>query len=132
MLCFIANGPTAAFRGRINGLWLLSGRLAYADDTEGALPAAVRARKPGAPLLVYLYYAFDSRPPCFRTLWRVSDVARRVIARQPRAVRHLICDGLAGTVYFPLARAAAMAERLGADIAHWPLSAYRHRSFYMM
>jgi hypothetical protein len=81
---------------------------------------------------MYLYYAFDNRPRWFRALWGISDVARRVISRQPSAVRHVICDGLAGGVYYPLARGAAAAERLGINPEHWPLSAYRHRSFYMM
>jgi ubiquinone/menaquinone biosynthesis C-methylase UbiE len=108
------------------------GVLHHVADTETALRAAVRALKPGAPLLVYLYYAFDNRPPWFRALWRVSDVARKVIARQPSAIRHLTCDGLAAGVYYPLARGAAVAERLGINVDHWPLSAYRHRSFYMM
>jgi len=108
------------------------GVLHHVADTEGALGAAVRALKPGAPLLVYLYYAFDNRPRWFRALWRVSDVARRVIASQPTTVRHLISDGLAGGVYYPLARGAALAERAGIDVNHWPLSAYRHRSFYTM
>jgi hypothetical protein len=36
-------------------------------------------------------------------------------------------------VYYPLARGAALAERLGMDVDHWPLSAYdRRRSFDMM
>lgn len=108
------------------------GVLHHVADTEGALRAAVRTLKPGAPLLVYLYYAFDNRPAWFRALWRASDVARKAIARQPRAVRHVICDGLAGAVYYPLARGAAVAERLGVNVDHWPLSAYRHRSFYTM
>jgi SAM-dependent methyltransferase len=108
------------------------GVLHHVADTESALGAAVRTLKPGAPLLVYLYYALDNRPRWYRTLWKASDLARRVIAHQPSAVRHVICDALAGGVYYPLARGAAWAERLGLDVDHWPLSAYRHRSFYMM
>jgi len=108
------------------------GVLHHVEDTEGALRAAVQALKPGAPLLVYLYYAFDNRPRWFRALWRVSDVMRRGISHAPNPVRHLICDGLAGSVYYPLARGAALAERFGIDVEHWPLSAYRHRSFYCM
>ena len=108
------------------------GVLHHIEDTEGALRNAVRALKPGAPFLVYLYYAFDNRPRWFRALWRASDAARRVISRQPNKVRHVICDGLAASVYYPLARGAAAAERLGVDVDHWPLSAYRNRSFYSM
>lgn len=108
------------------------GVLHHVADTEGALRAAVRSLKPGAPLLVYLYYAFENRPQWFRALWRASNLARRIIARQPSTVRQVISDGLAGAVYYPLARGAAIAERFGVDVAHWPLAAYRHRSFYAM
>ncbi len=108
------------------------GVLHHVADTEGALRAAVRALKPGAPFLVYLYYAFDNRPRWFRALWGVSDVARRAISRQPRHIRNIVCDALAAGLYYPLARGAAAGERLGIDVDHWPLSSYRHRSFYMM
>jgi SAM-dependent methyltransferase len=108
------------------------GVLHHVADTEGALEAAVRVLKPGAPLLLYLYYALDNRPRWFRALWRASDVARRAIAHQPSTVRQVICDVLAGSVYYPLARGALVAERLAVNVDHWPLSAYRHRSFYTM
>ncbi len=108
------------------------GVLHHVDDTEGALRTAVAALKPGAPFLLYLYYAFDNRPPWFQALWRVSDVMRRTIARQPNPIRHAISDALAVAAYLPLARTAALAERFGVDVDNWPLSAYRSRSFYMM
>ena len=108
------------------------GVLHHVADTEGALRAAVRKLKPGAPLLVYLYYALDNRPPWFRMVWRASDLARKVIAHQPTAVRQLICDALAAGVYCPFARGAAAAEYLGIDVVHWPLAAYRRRSLYAM
>jgi len=108
------------------------GVLHHVVDTEGALRAAVRALKPDAPFLLYLYYALDNRPAWFRMLWRASDLARRVISTQPNALRHRICDGLAAGVYYPFARGAALGERLGINVEHWPLAAYRHRSFYMM
>ena len=108
------------------------GVLHHVADTEGALRAAVETLKPGAPLLVYMYYAFDNRPAWFRALGRASDIARRIISHQPNAVRHVVSDGIAGAVYYPLARGAAVAERLGVNVDHWPLAAYRHRSFYSM
>jgi SAM-dependent methyltransferase len=108
------------------------GVLHHVEDTEGALRTAVTALKPGAPFLLYLYYAFDNRPAWFRALWRVSDVMRRTIARQPNPIRHAVSDALAVAAYLPLARTAALGERLGIDVDNWPLSAYRSRSFYMM
>lgn len=108
------------------------GVLHHVADTEGALRTAVEALKLGAPFLVYLYYAFDNRPQWFRMLWQASDVARKAIARQSFPIRHALCDVIAATVYYPLAKGAAALERFGRDVTHWPLSAYRHRSFYAM
>ncbi|MDI1282427.1 hypothetical protein [Brevundimonas sp.] len=92
----------------------------------------VRKLKPGAPLLVYVYYAFDNRPGWFRALWRVTDLGRVVISRLPFGLRRAVTTGIAVLVYWPLARGAALAERLGIRVEGLPLSAYRHNSFYSM
>ncbi len=39
---------------------------------------------------------------------------------------------IAATVYWPLARAARVSERLGARVDSFPLSSYRETSFYTM
>lgn len=108
------------------------GVLHHIPDTLSALRACVRALKPGAPFLLYLYYAFDNRPAWFRMIWKASDRVRFLLSRSPSAVRNVICDLLALTVYLPLARAAKFAERMGASVDHIPLSAYRDQSFYVM
>jgi SAM-dependent methyltransferase len=108
------------------------GVLHHIPDTAAALRDCVAKLKPGAPFLLYVYYAFDNRPPWYRRLWRISDVARRGIARLPFALRHGLTTAIAAAVYWPLARAALGAERLGADVSHVPLSSYRRRSFYSM
>jgi SAM-dependent methyltransferase len=108
------------------------GVLHHVPDPEAGLRACVRLLKPRAPLLVYLYYAFDNRPWWFRALWRLSDSMRRLISRLPHAGKYWVSQVLAGVVYFPLARAARLLERLRLPIAHFPLSAYRHQSFYTM
>ena len=74
----------------------------------------------------------DDRPAWFRMLWKVSDCMRLVVSRSPRVVRHLVCDVLALTVYWPLARAARVGARFGLAVDHAPLSAYKDRSFYVM
>lgn len=108
------------------------GVLHHIPDTSRALADCVRKLKAGAPFLVYLYYRFDTRPAWFRALWRVSDKARRVIARLPFPVRKAVTTGIAAAVYWPLARGAALAEKLSVDVADMPLSAYRDLSFYTM
>ena len=108
------------------------GVLHHVPDTEAGIRACVEKLKPGAPLLLYLYYAFDNRPGWFRALWRASDLVRRRISRLPTRGRILTTQLIAATVYFPLARTSAVAERLGLDVSAFPLSFYRRHSFYTM
>lgn len=108
------------------------GVLHHMPDTSAAIASCVRKLKPGAPLLLYLYYAFDNRPSWFRSIWRASDGVRRVVSRMPPSLRYAASQVLAASVYWPLARSARGLERLGLDVEGLPLSAYRDRSFYMM
>lgn len=108
------------------------GVLHHIPDTARALAACTRKLKPGAPFLVYLYYSLDNRSRAFRAVWKASDLVRRGISAMPFRARHAVSEALAATVYFPLARGAAIAERMGADVSHVPLSAYRDKSFYTM
>lgn len=108
------------------------GVLHHIPDTQAALEACVLALKPGAPFLTYLYYRFDNRPAWFRRLWEFSDRARKIISQLPTERRHLVTDIIAGGVYLPLARTAAVLERAGMNVSNLPLSAYRHLSLYTM
>ena len=108
------------------------GVLHHVPNTAQGLHDAARKLKVGAPFLLYLYYALDDRPRWFRALWRATDIARRVISRQPFRVRKLIAEAIAVGVYWPVARGAALAERGGLDVRNWPLAWYRNGSFYRM
>lgn len=108
------------------------GVLHHIPDTAAALRDCVKKLKPGAPFLVYLYYAFDQRPTWFRALWRASDIVRRGISQLPIAPRKALTTAIAGAVYFPAAKLSALGERLGRDVRLYPLSSYRKYSFYTM
>jgi len=108
------------------------GVLHHVPDTQGGLAHCVRKLKAGAPFLLYLYYSLDNRPRWYRLLWRATDVLRRGISRCPFRVRKLTTELIALGVYWPLARLAKLAERLGRDVSNFPLSNYRHTSFYTM
>lgn len=108
------------------------GVLHHVPDTSEALSAAIRKLKPGAPFLLYLYYAFDQRPAWFRLLWKASDVVRYGVSRLPFGLKKTITSSIALFIYWPLARIAYLAERLGANVDSYPLSFYRHHSFYTM
>jgi SAM-dependent methyltransferase len=108
------------------------GVLHHMPDPEAGLAACVQKLKPGAPMLVYLYYAFDNRPAWFRALWHVSDLIRKAVSKSPFRLKSILAEIFAALVYFPLARGAALAEKLGTHVDNWPLSAYRWRSYYSM
>ncbi len=108
------------------------GVLHHIPDTQAALAACVSKLKPGAPFLLYLYYALDNKPWWFRAAWRLSDVLRKLISSMPHGLRYVSSQILAAIIYWPLARFACLAEKLGADVSNFPLSAYRNCSFYVM
>jgi SAM-dependent methyltransferase len=108
------------------------GVLHHVPDTLDAIRSCVDFLKPGAPLLLYLYYAFDNRSLWFRALWRCSDWGRRIICKLPSWLKHTVTDLIALVVYLPLVTISRVLERLGFDVAGVPLSYYRNYSFYTM
>ena len=108
------------------------GVLHHVPDTAAGIRACVEPLRAGAPLLLYLYYAFDQRPAWFRAIWRLSDGARRAISRLPDRAKLATTSAIAAIVYWPLARLAGLLECLGVDVDGIPLSTYRDFSFYTM
>jgi SAM-dependent methyltransferase len=108
------------------------GALHHVPDTEAAIRAVAAKLRSGAPLLLYLYYAFDNQPAWYRGLWRVSDLARRVIARCPFPLRLALSEGAAFLVYLPLARSARLVARYRDVPSWWPLAFYRDKSLYVI
>jgi ubiquinone/menaquinone biosynthesis C-methylase UbiE len=108
------------------------GVLHHVPDTAQAIRDIAAKLKPGAPFLVYLYYAFDNRSAAYRALWRISNAGRLVLSRAPYPLQIAATTLIALLVYWPLARAAALLERIGVMPRSWPLAFYRHRAFYVM
>lgn len=108
------------------------GVLHHVPDTQAGLNECVSRLKPGAPFLVYLYYAFDNRPLWFRIVWMFSDILRRLISRFPHGLRYFSSQILALIIYLPLARFALLLEKIGLNVSNFPLSIYRNCSFYTM
>jgi SAM-dependent methyltransferase len=108
------------------------GVLHHAPDTRGGIAAAAAKLKPGAPLLLYLYYRFDNRPRWYAALWRATDGIRRTVSRWPRTTKLAASQLIAALVYWPLARLARLGELLGARVEGWPLAFYRRLGFYVM
>ena len=106
------------------------GVLHHVPDTAATIRSCVDLLKPDALLLLYLYYAFDNRPWWFRTIWRVSDLARQIIYRRPPSLKHIITDVIALLVYVPLTALSKLMERVGFNVASFPLSYYRKYILY--
>lgn len=108
------------------------GVLHHIPDTAAAINSCTRLLKPGAPFLVYLYYRFDNRPLSFRMIWKTSELIRSMVCRMPAKLKFPITDAIALFVYWPLARFARLAGKIGFDTRHFPLRYYRDKSFYTM
>jgi len=108
------------------------GVLHHVPDTQAAIDAVADKLKPGAPFLVYLYYAFDNRPAWYRGLWRATNLARLMISRLPHVLRLAVSQAIAVLVYWPLARVARLASELGRSTKSLPLSYYADKSLYVM
>lgn len=108
------------------------GVLHHVPDTQAGLASCVSKLKPGAPFLVYLYYALENRSAATRVLWRTSNGLRWIISRMPLPARRLATLGIAATVYWPAARSARFIEAFGWNPARFPLSFYRDSSFLTM
>jgi len=108
------------------------GVLHHVPDTQAAIVSCASLLKPGAPFLLYIYYAFDHRPLWFRMMWNIADLVRRVIWRLPPKLKRLMTDLIALLVYWPLARLSMVLDRVGFSTASLPLSYYRNHSLYTM
>jgi SAM-dependent methyltransferase len=108
------------------------GVLHHVPDPEAAVASIADKLKPGAPFLIYLYYAFDNRPVWYRLIWRVTDLARFVVSRLPHPLQWTISQSIAALVYWPLARFAQFMSQHGRSVVTFPLSYYADKSFYVM
>lgn len=106
------------------------GVLHHVPDTSAGIKECVEKLKPGAPFLIYLYYALDNRPPWFRKLWQLSDVFRKFISRCPHFLRYLLSQVMAFIIYYPFSRSALLLDKLGFNVDSFPLSYYKDKSFY--
>ena len=106
------------------------GVLHHIPNTQKALKDCTRLLKPGAPILLYLYYSFENKPIWFKFLWKVSDYIRKFISISPKPAKHFLAAFIALSVYFPLSRLAYILEKAGLNVENIPLSDYRKKPFY--
>jgi ubiquinone/menaquinone biosynthesis C-methylase UbiE len=108
------------------------GVLHHVPDTAAAIRSIAAKLRPGAPFLIYLYYALDNRPWWYRTIWRLSNLGRIAVSALPPSARLVVSQIIAVTIYWPLARLARLVEFAGFSPSGIPLESYRNRKFYVM
>ena len=110
------------------GYWL--GVLHHIPQTEEALLDCAKLLKPGAPMLLYLYYNFENRPRWFKLVWGLSNILRWGISKLPHGAKKVICEAIALIVYWPLAR-FSLATQMGLNNSNLPAD-YTAKPFYQM
>ncbi len=110
------------------------GVLHHIPDTQAALNACVKKIKKGGHFYVYLYYKLDNRGFLFKSLFRLSDLLRRVVSKLPSAGKKMTCDVLAVVAYMPFVLMARLLFLLGYKkmAKKIPLSAYANKDFYII
>jgi ubiquinone/menaquinone biosynthesis C-methylase UbiE len=108
------------------------GVLHHVPDTLGALREIASKLKPGAPFVLYLYYALDNRPIWFRVVWQLTNAAGLLISKFPARLKLSASQFIAATIYWPLARFSTFLDNMGISTRSIPLEAYKDRSFYTM
>lgn len=108
------------------------GVLHHIPNTEAAIASCVKLLKPGAPLLLYIYYFFEDRPLWYKQLWLFSNLFRKLISKLPRRLKYISADLIALTIYLPLARFSKILEKGSISVKRMPLSYYKNSSFYTM
>src|SRR5262249_57459215 len=88
------------------------GVLHHLPDPAAGLAACVNKLKRGAPMLVYIYYAFENRPAWFRLLWRASDLLRHALSKAPFPLTSPLLSLLPACLHLPLARGARLSQPL--------------------
>jgi SAM-dependent methyltransferase len=105
----------------------------HVPDTAAGLAAGVRKLRRGAQFLVHFSCAFVNRPAWFGAIWKVCDLARRLICCLPFGLKWVVWDILAVTVDWLLARIALVGgESIGLNVDNWPISGHRRSLFYVM
>ena len=108
------------------------GVLHHIPSTQDGIHDCAKKLKTGAPFLLYLYYNFENKPFFYRTIWRISDLIRKIICKLPVKIKKFVCSIIAISIYFPFATLARICNKLGINSDNIPLSDYKNKSFYIM
>lgn len=110
------------------------GVLHHIPDTQKAMIDCVKKVKKGGYFYVYLYYAFDNRGWAFKTIFKISNLIRKIVSSLPSGLKKILCDILAFTIYVPLVSLGRFFKFIGLKkiAKKMPLSTYQDKSLFVM
>lgn len=108
------------------------GVLHHIPDTGLAIREVSRKIKPGGYFLCYLYYELEGKPFYYRFIFRIVDIARRIISHLPQPLKALVSRIIAAIVYLPLARLSKLLSKIGISTSNIPLHHYAEMPFVML
>jgi SAM-dependent methyltransferase len=111
------------------------GVLHHIPDTQAAMHACVQKVKKGGFFLVYLYYSLDNRGGAYKFLFKCSNLLRGSISKMPFSAKKIICNTIAYTTYWPLARLGLLGKKLFPNASFYkkiPLFYYHDKSIHIM
>lgn len=110
------------------------GVLHHIPDTRKALNDCVKKVKSEGYFFVYLYHNLEKRGTIYKTLFKISDLVRKIVSRLPGKIKRFVCDVLAIIFYMPFILSGRLIKFLGfEDLAkRMPLHAYQNRSLFII
>jgi len=129
-----ASIETLPFKDETFDFVMSIGVLHHIPDTGKALIDCVKKVKKGGYFYVYLYYDLDRRGVVYKTIFRISDLIRKVVSRLPGKLKHFVSDVLAIIFYLPFVLLARFFNFLGFKrlAEKMPLHSYQNRSFFII
>jgi ubiquinone/menaquinone biosynthesis C-methylase UbiE len=129
-----ASADSIPFADNTFDLVMSIGVLHHIPDTQMAMKNCVSKVKPGGHFFVYLYYNLDNRGIAFRLLFKIVNIARKLISWMPSSLKKFMCDLIAVLVYMPLITFGKLLDKAGLkELAKkLPLSYYQDKSFFII
>ena len=129
-----ASTETIPFKDETFDFAMSVGVLHHIPDTQQAMKDCVRKVKKGGYFYCYLYHNLETRGWVFKTLFRLSDMIRKVVCRLPGSIKKIVCDVLAVVIYMPLVLWVRFLVFIGLKkvARKMPLSAYNNKSFFVI